>query len=495
MVERQRMRAADATDARMLTLAVEAGLHFLRMLELDPTGRKYRTAFLGRYTMQPLPTQPLPASDNATLRLVQTMVGRAPDARRLASAFRHPPLQQIVFEPALNIAAVDVAAVRQLATAWLAWYDSLFTEPDGPADDAWNAPRLEYGLSVATRLSAAPGDALTLTATEFDGGRLDWSSFDIDKKFSIDTVGDHTFSALNATVVPSPVSVRGAPAPRFWELEDATIAYGLVPAGPTDLAHLIMIEYASTYGNDWYIVPLTLPVGSVTRVDSLVVTDTFGVRSLLRPIGNPALPEPYFSLWQLATQRHAGDPVGAPIRNRFFLPPTIGRSIDAAPLEDVLFMRDEMANLAWAIERSIESPAETPVNLTTPAPPTDAAPPSATPRYLLSTPVPDHWIPLLPVQLNDHGQLVSRLKRGALLQPDGTKRVHQARSETLNALVDSLLYDEEVPREGVHITRRRRTARWIDGSTWVWTAFRSEVGSGEGSAGLRFDHLEGEGRP
>jgi hypothetical protein len=29
--------------------------------------------------------------------------------------------------------------------------------------------------------------------------------------------------------------------------------------------------------------------------------------------------------------------------------------------------------------------------------------------------------------------------------------------------------------------------RWIDGSTWVWTAFRNEVGRGEGSAGLRFD--------
>ena len=59
-----------------------------------------------------------------------------------------------------------------------------------------------------------------------------------------------------------------------------------------------MIEYASSYGNDWFVVPLTLPVGSVTRVDSLVVTDTFGVRSLVRPIGDPALPPAFFSMWQ-----------------------------------------------------------------------------------------------------------------------------------------------------------------------------------------------------
>ena len=43
------------------------------------------------------------------------------------------------------------------------------------------------------------------------------------------------------------------------------IAYGLMPVGPTDLAQLMMIEYASSYGNDWFVVPLTLPVGSLTR--------------------------------------------------------------------------------------------------------------------------------------------------------------------------------------------------------------------------------------
>ena len=75
---------------------------------------------------------------------------------------------------------------------------------------------------------------------------------------------------------------------------------GCVPVGPTDLAQLLMIEYVSSYGNDWFVVPLTLPVGSVTRVESLVVTDTFGVRNLIRPIGDPAIPPPHFSLWQSA---------------------------------------------------------------------------------------------------------------------------------------------------------------------------------------------------
>jgi hypothetical protein len=498
MVERRRMRAADADDSRMLTLAVEAGLHFLRMLEFDAKAKKYRPAFLVTYTMPALPDQAAASADDATARFVQTMVGRAPDARRLALAFRRTDAAPITFDASLHIAPADVAAVQQVAAAWLDWYDDLFTEPANEADDAWTAPRLEYAVSVSTRLSAQPQDGVTLSASEFDGGRLDWSSFDVNDTFSIDTTGDDRFGALVETTVPSPVTFRGAPAARFWELEDANVAYGLMSAGPTDLVHLLMIEYAGSYGNDWYVVPLTVPVGGVTRVDSLVVTDTFGVRSLLRPIGDPELPPSQFSMWQPSSLRYAGDTAGPPVSNRFFLPPTIGRSIDGTTLEDVQFMRDEMANLAWGIERNIEGAIEAPVSLadaaTTASAETPAAPGEPL-RYQLATNVPENWVPLLPVQLQpgNAGPMITRLQRGAVLQPDGSNNVTEARSEALNALGSSLLYDEEIPREGVRITRRRRMTRWIDGSTWVWTAFRNEAGRGEGSAGLKFDQLNGNG--
>ena len=154
-------------------------------------------------------------------------------------------------------------------------------------------------------------------------------------------------------------------------------------------------------------------------------------------------------------------------------------------------MRDEMANLAWAIERTVESPIEQPAQRYE-AP--DAAPVDAPvdpavadlPRYLLSTQVPPNWIPLLPVQIpnpafpNTAGQILSRLKRGAVLQPDGSGKVHTATGEVLRSLGSQLLYDEEVPREGARITRQRRLARWTDGSTWLWTSFRNQVGHGRG---------------
>jgi len=118
------------------------------------------------------------------------------------------------------------------------------------------------------------------------------------------------------------------------------------------------------------------------------------------------------------------------------------------------------------------------------------------PRYLLSTQVPPNWIPLLPVQVPPNptqptppGQALSRLKRGAVLQPDGSKKVHAAAGDVLLSLSNLLLYDEEVPREGARITRQRRLARWTDGSTWLWTSFRNEVGTGEGASRLQFDQV------
>jgi hypothetical protein len=117
----------------------------------------------------------------------------------------------------------------------------------------------------------------------------------------------------------------------------------------------------------------------------------------------------------------------------------------------------------------------------------------ALPRYLLSSTVPENWIPLLPVQNLANGKVVLRLRRGAVLQPDGSAKIHPAQSRTLNTGAPLLLYDEEVPREGVQLTRIRRLARWIDGSSWAWTALRTQIGRGEGSSGLQFDQIVGQG--
>ena len=52
------------------------------------------------------------------------------------------------------------------------------------------------------------------------------------------------------------------------------------------------------------------------------------------------------------------------------------------------------------------------------------------------------------------------------------------------------LYEEEVPRSGVRVSRRRQRARWHDGSVHSWTARRRGSGTGESSSGLAWDVVE-----
>src|SRR5262249_59858704 len=119
------------------------------------------------------------AADEARRRFMQSMRGRAPDARLLAAAFRPAGgIAQVVQDATLAIAVVDRPKVTTAATTWLTWYDGLFAEPAGPADEAWMPSRLEYAVTVSASFTDQPLDQINLAARGFDVGRLDWSNFD-----------------------------------------------------------------------------------------------------------------------------------------------------------------------------------------------------------------------------------------------------------------------------------------------------------------------------
>jgi hypothetical protein len=169
--------------------------------------------------------------------------------------------------------------------------------------------------------------------------------------------------------------------------------------------------------------------------------------------------------------------------------------LESRPIEEVLFLRDEMANLAWAIERVVESPAERPLNRfetdleqrrrSEQAPPSPPATIAEALRYRVSTETPDYWVPLLPVRTKDG----LRLQRGAVLKTDGRSEPVRAVGRILESGNELSLFEEEVPREGVRVTRSYQFTRWIDGSSHFWIGRRKGAGRGEGSSGLRFDSL------
>ncbi|MDQ5821818.1 MAG: hypothetical protein M3540_10285, partial [Actinomycetota bacterium] len=308
---------------------------------------------------------------------------------------------------------------------------------------------------------------------------------------------------------PAPVRYRGMPAPRLWELEDARVSFGAVESAldRKSVARMLLVEFALVFSNDWFVVPVDVRVGSVSRINSLVITDTFGERTTVEHVSRvdgPTSPWRFFALSPDPRDRGAA---AAP-QDLFFLPPTLAASLSSRPIEEVVFIRDELANLGWAVERVVPGPSGRRVDrheawqdarwrlddaTSQPAAPvaTGARPASA---YRLGSEVPNYWIPLVPEQ-TPGGSTEVRLNRGTLphFGPDGAAVRAEPRGRILEPGTELRLFDEEIPREGVRVDRSFQYARWIDGSTHLWIGRSKRPGRGEGSSGLRFDYLDDGG--
>jgi len=164
-----------------------------------------------------------------------------------------------------------------------------------------------------------------------------------------------------------------------------------------------------------------------------------------------------------------------------FVPPSAHLPVAGRMLEDVLLLRDEGAHMAWAVERIVQSVSGDPRSRSD-EPRTDPAPRpirgGADLQYTLETSVPRNWIPLVPVPTTGHGGFVLR---------KGTMTDHDEALGQLLAPTPFTLQEEEVPREGLRVSRIPHLARTADGRRLRWVARRVSVGRGEGSSGLAFD--------
>jgi hypothetical protein len=401
------------------------------------------------------------------------------------------------------------AAVSQAAVAVIEqWRSETATRFATPPTDTWDDTRLEHRFEVGA--VTASGE-MVLTAREFTGGHLDWYSFDVDpagahtpvKAPSAAPPGgpvpDVPSKAQAVTAIPTPVRYSGMPAQRWWAFEEGGVHFGDLAAAPGDLGRLLVADYATVYGNDWYSVPLRIPVGTLAQVQSLTVHDTMGDHLTIAPaaIVDRRAPGPrVFRLYELS-----GDPSVAAERAPWLLvPPSLSGSVVGPPLERVELVRDEAANLAWGIERLVEGPTGRAVDRLqhwrtaatagagsaaggTPSPPS----PDAW-RYRLESTAPPFWVPFVPVRAGTGAQV--KLRRARMQEWELLDRsLTGPKGELLQRRRPMLVEEEEVPRGGATLERRWQVARWSDGSVHVWLQRSKRLGHGERSSGLRWDTL------
>ncbi len=364
---------------------------------------------------------------------------------------------------------------------------SAFTEDDGTA---WRSSDLDYAFAVEA--AATDGTSLVLEADSFTGGHLDWYSFTGGSAATSSTPLDPGYTTI--TMLPGHVTFHGMPADRWWGFEDAKTDFGQLDADHVDLAKLLVMEFALVYGNDWFYIPVPSTIGSLQTVTTLVVTDTFGERTLVRPVEQYPVqdsPRP----WSMFKVADASGAVG----RAMLLAPTLGLTDDADPLEDILITRDPMAALAWAVENTVHGAADVGVDgfegylarlrQDGQSPPPEPAPDLPAIAYTLEHPPPDNWIPLVPVLPAIGAASIFRRGTMDLPGPAGTVLQLAAVAELLEPGQPFYLTDRVVTPIGVSAQRYLRRTRRPDGSTVVWLANRSGPGRGLGASGLKFDYL------
>jgi hypothetical protein len=389
----------------------------------------------------------------------------------------------------------DRAALKQAGRDLVSWFDQQFAQP-GATIDAWRPRFLEYQFAVAT--DTADRGQTVLTADQYRHGHLDWYAFDIDGTAGAQlTRADGSVAISSAgggkplSFIPTPVSFAGMPSHRYWEMETREIEFADVDAHTTDIAKLLLTEFVLVHGNDWCVIPYELAIGTLTEVVGMIVSDDFGEQSLLLPAGRGF--EDRWQRWAMFTMTRSSVDGGADAR--FLLAAAAAKTLEAPPLEKVHFIRDEMANMAWGVERVVLSGLGEGVSGyavaaravgQTPVPP-PLQPTTAPVRYVLGTDVPYNWIPFIPVHLPNSVRSVE-LRRARMPTVAGaTSRA--PRTRILGAEAKYYVNEEEIPRSGKLVTRAYQRTRWLGGTAATWVGRRVTTGRGEGSSGLAFDQV------
>ena len=356
----------------------------------------------------------------------------------------------------------------EVAVALVAWFDATYAQPM-PGWSAWRPEKLDYAFACT-----ADGGSAKFSASDYRGGDLDWHAFDFSTTATAAPQPDTVLSFL-----PSAIRFAGMPSPRYWEMENSKTDFGALDVAPNDVARLLLSEFTLLFSNDWCLVPLELRVGTYTRIAGLLVTDVFGDTTLVRAADLGAQSD--WQRWSMF--RQDGD---AASDMGLLLAPALTASLSSAAFEEVHFLRDEMANMVWAVEHRLASKTSEPLDPELGVEALQSATPAIA-TYRLGHYVPANWRPFVPAHVPGSSRSI-RLQRARM--PGQT---HPSRGAILDVPAPYFIAEEEIPRAGRKVTRSFQRARWVDGTTWLWIGRAAPLGRGEGSSGLAFDTIE-EGR-
>jgi len=349
--------------------------------------------------------------------------------------------------------------------------------------DFWQPETLTYEAEI-------PVGGTWLGVSGHDGGDVDWYTADATAPLA---------APMYATrqVIPSRLQYPGAPAPRWWQVEDGSVDIGGFPPDRSHLATALLIELICGHANDWFTLPIPSPApeadgtvppssGVVVSLGAVKVKNGFDEWSdLTIPPGDDdpqAGPDEASGPWSLFRTRGLD-------RSDLVVWPTATTPLVGPALDEVLIGVDEDANLMWAVELRVDGidlalSADSRAAL-------DETRRTGTRRFTWepSTTLPEHWHPYriesrtAPSRRVFVQGLVADLGQSpAVLRPG-------ARSELIGGGIGHVLDASAVPNQGMRLERLYALARGTDGKPVLWRQRRRLPIAGGPNSHLRFDLL------
>ncbi|WP_119079805.1 hypothetical protein [Chitinophaga alhagiae] len=514
-VEKRAIPFTIGTAAVSLNMRLLMGRHWLKMIQ--GMGNAVADAYIAQYSIT-LPDADKKEDAHITAhkeawQQFNAVAGRCMDGGALYAHLKTPggkAADSIAVLTPAQAAEADAKGER-----FTAWFEKLFYQPGATENDAWKPQQLEYQFACSAPVE---GQEKVMTADEYYQGHLDWYNLDIDPaRQHLPDTGTPPPSGiedpLKLSFIPVPVNFDGMPNTRWWTFEDGRTNFGNIKPSTRDIGKLLFIEFALLYANDWFLVPVTLPAGSVATVKGLSVTNVFGERLWVEPAGKGL--DDAWNKWSMFTLNTKGN-MGEQTDTGLLVLPTVSKIQEGKPLEEIHLIRDEMANMVWGIESTIplatgngkhgseaarelkaryQQILDKQIGNGTVIPP---APPEykADLRYEVMNTVPENWIPFIPARMENSIRAI-RLQRAAMPRilngnPDKPEKTEPRTSllrEGLDATPAATYFvnEEEVTRAGTFVMESYQRTRWYNGKVVTWLGIRKQTGRGEGASHLAFD--------
>lgn len=401
--------------------------------------------------------------------------------------------------------SLGVSIPVDIQKAYLVWFKNKFL-PNDSNKEAWNSKKLAYEVSMKQ-------GSTNYTTDQYASGMLSWYSFDAEG-FSPNNSANSESKTL--TYIPTPARFAAAPAQRLWEFENHKVSMGNGNIAPEYVAAAAVMKYISTYSNDWMITPLETETGTVLSVDRIVVVDTFGktreIRISAEDLDNNKAtvgPTDRWCLFGSSLPNAYYERDFSCSKNGLLFPPTVIRCEEGAPVEEVQFLRDEMANMLWGVETKIndgcggfldgKTLSDSVFRDVDKKRKEDKSAKEIDAKYslLIQNRVPLNWIPFVPEQLKNGRDIVFRRGRMPVYyketgEPDSIDGYKSVRSST--KLLDKkvkpfYINEEEVGGYGIKVTKTPQRTRWFMGKSFNWLGNRKIISEYQANSGLMFDEL------